>query len=792
MTIPAEQPTENAKGDKHHVAPGTLSDSSPGLFRSARQTEESSDAVAQILTGRTFGNYDILEEIARGGMGVVVRARERKLKRIVALKMILGGHLADESDIQRFYVEAKAAAALQHPGIVPIYEVGDIDGQHFYSMQLVEGPSLKSHLDDGPVPPGKAASLVREIALAVQFAHEHSIIHRDLKPENILLTRDGSPMVTDFGLAKSIESGDNLTQSGQVLGTPGYMAPEQALGRIDLQGPGVDVYSLGAILYFLLTGRPPFQASSTLETLDQVVRRMPVSPRDLNPAVPRDIETVCLKCLAKDPRQRYFSAEALASDLGRFLEGRPVAARPAGPARRLWRWCLRNPSIAALSATVILCLVAGITFTTRYAMLAQRRAVESERQRQAAERNFDLARDAVDRYFTRVSEDTLLNQPGMQSLQKKLLGDALIYYQRFVGEKGNDAETREDVASALFRVGLIEEAVDSDLAISRTALKRAARLQEQILKNAPDQRSAKVALANTLTALSRIDAKARVLGDAQAAAEESLRLRLQISQSDMIDLESRRLVASSYMNLGLIYGQLGDLSTAAQTIRDAQAIREELLTEESSPQTQRDLGIGYYNLANIEKDSGDARSASVIIEKAISSLTVATQQSPEDLRNAQSLALCFQLKGDVIAGLGELPQAIEAYTVATQKLQTLSDKNPDVTDYAVNLAVARMNLGSLYQASGQLTSAEKVLLESSQQFETLLAEKLLAAHQLFLCECQFRLALVEEELGAPDKARKLLRKIISADLSEGTEKQKKQLADLAAEAADILADMSSL
>ena len=245
-----------------------LTGSSPALFRRPAATNDGPDEIDAVVSAKSFADYEIISEIARGGMGVVVRAREKKLNRIVALKMILGGKLADESDIKRFYIEAEAAAGLQHSGIVPIYEVGNVDGQHFYSMQLVEGPSLKERLSNGPLPAKVAAGLIQQVAAAVQYAHEHSIIHRDLKPENVLLTREGKPMVTDFGLAKSIESGDNLTQSGQILGTPGYMAPEQALGRIDQQGPGVDIYALGALLYFLLTGRPPFQSASTLETLE--------------------------------------------------------------------------------------------------------------------------------------------------------------------------------------------------------------------------------------------------------------------------------------------------------------------------------------------------------------------------------------------------------------------------------------------------------------------------------------------------------------------------------------------
>ena len=250
-------------------------------------------------TVREFGDYELLAEIARGGMGVVYRARQRSLQRIVALKMIRAGELASEAEIQRFHVEAEAAANLDHPGIVPIYEVGQHAGQHYFSMGYVEGDSLAARVALGPLPPRWAAELVREVAQAVQYAHEQGVIHRDLKPANILLDRTGRPRVTDFGLAKRVASDSNLTLSGQVIGTPSYMPPEQAAGHADQIGPSADVYALGAVLYALLTGRPPFQAATPADTLWQVLEQDPVPLRQLNPAVPRDLETIALKCLEK-------------------------------------------------------------------------------------------------------------------------------------------------------------------------------------------------------------------------------------------------------------------------------------------------------------------------------------------------------------------------------------------------------------------------------------------------------------------------------------------------------------
>lgn len=333
---------------------------------------------------RYFGDYELLEKIARGGMGVVFKARQVNLNRIVALKMILAGQLAGEEELQRFYTEAEAAAQLDHPGIVPIIEIGEHGGQHYFSMGYVEGESLAHKVADGPLPPKEAAEMVARICDAMAYAHDHGVIHRDLKPANIILDLNGHPRLTDFGLAKKTEADSSLTGTGQILGTPAYMPPEQASGKADV-GPLVDVYSLGAILYCLLTGRPPFQASSPMETLLQVLERDPLPPSALNPQVPKDLETICLKCLRKDPRQRYTSARTLAEELNRYLQGLPIHARPIGPVARFGRWCHRNPLVASLSAAVALTLLLGITVSTYFAFMARAKARSEYAARQQAE-----------------------------------------------------------------------------------------------------------------------------------------------------------------------------------------------------------------------------------------------------------------------------------------------------------------------------------------------------------------------------------------------------------------------
>ncbi len=317
---------------------------------STTDTQAASTAVL-----RDFGDYELLEEIARGGMGVVYKARQKGLDRLVAVKMILTGQLAGEAEIDRFRVEAQAAANLDHPGIVPIYEVGVQDGQHFFSMAYVAGESLSTRLERGPVEPREAAELLRQITLAVQYAHGRGVIHRDLKPANVLLDAAG-PRITDFGLAKRVESDTQLTATGQALGTPSFMPPEQAEGKGAEIGPTADVYALGAILYTMLTGSVPFQADSLLDTLMMVREREPDSPRDLNKNVPQDLETICLKCLEKSSGERYQTAGELLEELELFLDGQPINARPLSPLGRLLRWrriVQRNKDVRIRSATEI-------------------------------------------------------------------------------------------------------------------------------------------------------------------------------------------------------------------------------------------------------------------------------------------------------------------------------------------------------------------------------------------------------------------------------------------------------
>ena len=327
------------------------------LFRSGLGLLDNKDDEAFEPTvarmSKDFGDYELLEEIGRGGQGVVYRAHQKSLNRTVALKVIGLAHWATEAHVKRFRLEAEAAASLNHPCIVPIYEVGERDGACYFSMGLVEGGQLDAVAKREPMPIRHAAELIAKLARTVSYAHEHGILHRDIKPGNILLDAKGEPHLTDFGLARLVETESTVTRTMEVLGTPSYMAPEQAVGNNARVTSATDIYGLGAVLYQLLTGHPPFAGGTTFETVRLVLDTEPRQPRLLNPKVDRDLATICLKCLEKDPQRRYSSALALAEDLERWLKHEPIGARRTGIFTRGRKWVRRNPTSALLAASLV-------------------------------------------------------------------------------------------------------------------------------------------------------------------------------------------------------------------------------------------------------------------------------------------------------------------------------------------------------------------------------------------------------------------------------------------------------
>jgi tetratricopeptide (TPR) repeat protein len=432
----SESPEPPAKPSGTLDSVNRSSPGAPADPQATRVTLHTPALAASPVAWPPVNGYEILGELGRGGMGVVYKARHIQLKRLVALKMLRGGSLEAEADLARFRAEAEAVARLQHPNIVQIHEVGDSDGRPFFSLELVEGGSLDRRIGGAPLPARGSAQLLLTVAQAVHYAHCRGIIHRDLKPHNVLLTPDGRPKVTDFGLAKQLpaEPGvlpGNLTQSGAVMDTPSYMAPEQAQGRSKEIGPAADVYALGAVLYEMLTGRPPFCGESSWDTVVQVITADPVPPRQLQPKVPRDLETICLKCLHKQPPRRYASAEDLANDLRRFLGGKPIRARPIGPGERAVKWARRRPATAALVGFCAIALGVSLWFNG-YLHRAVRAAQADE---QAARRDAEAAKLAALRGATQ----GLISQ-GRQALVRQDWDGARLQFAAALAKAGAEAD----------------------------------------------------------------------------------------------------------------------------------------------------------------------------------------------------------------------------------------------------------------------------------------------------------------------------------------------------------------
>jgi WD40 repeat protein len=375
-------------------------DAQPGVEGSGAAAESSTAA------GLRLGDYLLEQEIAHGGMGVVYRARQLSLGRTVAVKLLLLGRYSSAESVERFRREAQSAAALRHPNIVAIHEIGEHEGQQFFSMDYVEGQNLAEAVRTGPMEPRRSAEVVGAIAKAIHFAHEHGVLHRDLKPSNVLLDAFGQVRITDFGLAKRLDGSSDLTLTGQVVGTPNYLSPEQAAGKHAALGPGSDVYSIGALMYELLTGRPPFLSNSLQETLSRIQNNEPVSPRALNPTLHRDLETICLKCLRKEPERRYGSAQALAEDLERWLRHEPILARPIGTVGRLTKWTRRNPRTAAL---LLLCGLAILAFLVGQTVMSIRLSRANTRVQAA---NVNLTRSLYETQWRQADEADRADEHG--------------------------------------------------------------------------------------------------------------------------------------------------------------------------------------------------------------------------------------------------------------------------------------------------------------------------------------------------------------------------------------------
>ncbi len=759
-------------------------------------------AAGPALPRGPVGGYEVVEEIARGGMGVVYKARQTRLNRTVALKMLREGILAGPRQVRRFQAEAEAVAALDHPGIVPVYEVGEHAGQPFLVMKYVEGGSLAGRLGRYQRDPRAAARLLADVADAVHHAHRHGVLHRDLKPANILLDRGGRPHVTDFGLAKRVSAIDTgtgaarLTVTGDIVGTPSYMAPEQARGEPRAVTVATDVYGLGAILYELLTGRPPLRGGGLVETLRLILEKEPEPPRRLRPAVDPDLEAICLKALQKEPARRYPSVQALADDLRGFLGGEPVQARPLGPVRRAWRRARRQPALAALVLALAAALAGGfaaVTWQWRRAEGLSRQAeqnlarVEEERQRaeanlrqaeenyrqsqdnfRQAEENFRQAHEAVDEFCVRLGSDRLAAVPGSQTVRRELLEAALKYYEQFLARRGNDPALTAEMAGIHRRLGMINTSVGR----RKDALAGLERSREILETQVPDSPGRQRELARTYLALALLQSSSGQPDAALASYAEAEKCFTAASAASPDELKDESDLAALFGNKGLLCARLGRLDDA-RACYEKQIERLSRVAERNHdrPDVVSNLAAGYINLGALLTDIGRREEAIASFQRARDVLPHDDGGGVKNDRLANTLAICLLNLGTGQFTSGHADEGLATLGEARTLLEKVVKNNPDVLQYSRDLATCLRQTAHLHQSAGRTAEAVNCLNNAKELMENLVRRDGAAGdYKNELAKCLFDLGVVQSAAGKAkealtnfEQAAEIRRRLVAAE-----------------------------
>jgi eukaryotic-like serine/threonine-protein kinase len=756
-----------------------------------------------------LGDFRLLRELGRGGMGVVYEAEQLSLRRRVALKVMPLAAALDPKQLHRFKQEAQAAAHLLHQNIVAVHAVGCERGVHFYAMQLIDGVTLAALIAELrrqrglPAAPPEAATLPAAVlstqrstvepaffrtaanlglqaAEALEHAHQMGVLHRDVKPANLLADGRGHLWVTDFGLAR-VHSEAGLTMTGDVMGTLRYMSPEQAAARPGLVDQRTDVYSLGVTLYEFLTLEPAFAGNDRQDLLRRVTTEEPPPPRRWNPAVPKDLETIVLKAMAKEPAERYATAQELADDLRRFLEDKPVRARRPTLTQRAARWARRHRPVVACAAAFLLLAVAGLAASTLLVWRARQRATagwasaqeayEAEaRERRRAEANQELAWQAAERMYTRVADEWLANQPGLEDVQRRFLLDALAFYERFAAENGANPRVRREMGRAFGRVGRIRDALGepdkaeeayrraadhqqalaeefpgepgyrSDLAQSLIAWvdllvslnrfteaeqhgRRALLLFEQLCKEAPRSPAYRHGAARTHGALATIAEKTGRAREAEDRYEQSLALRRGLRDEFPKDLAYRRSVAVALHNRGLFRHQRGRLREAEDDLRQSLELKRRLAAEfPALADHRRDLANGALSLGALLREAGRLPEAEKFLRQAAPPLEQLAREFPRVHTLPHLLARCHHQLGKVLQSARRLPEAERHYEQALAVLRKLADEVPRVPLYRDDLAVCHGELGNLRQVAGRLAEAEPGFRQSRDLLQKLVDE----------------------------------------------------------------------
>ncbi len=671
------------------------------LIRAVGQEVGTAVAKAPALPAQAPRGYDLLEPIGRGGMGIVFKARQRALGRLVALKQVRAGIDADPKELARFRTEAEAAARLAHANIIQVFDVGQQDGIPYIAMELVEGGSLADRLATGPFRPAQAAALFETLARAVQHAHEHGIVHRDLKPANILLARDGSPRIADFGLVK-LEGVSGPTQSGALLGTPRYMAPEQTTGGFT--GGAVDIHALGAILYECLTGRPPYQAAAPLDLLAQIRSEDPVAPERLQPGLPRDLQTICMKCLEKDPRRRYATAAALADDLGRFLRLEPIRARPIGAVERLGKWVRRRPYQAALAAVAALAVMGAFGgLLVHQARLrveigrTARAALDARKQKNRADANYQGARAAIQAMLDCNNDPVFAALPRRTELARAQAEKALIFYDRLLADAESPdpvvqldtARAAREAATCQFVVGHDRDAIAS--------LERSVRLLDAVLARRPDDPEVIREQVQSRTKLGLFVSKTkktpdRALAELRRAAADAERL----AQFDPRSVESRSDLAWCLHDLGhvLLANNLQDQALAVY--RRAIEINRKLIEEQPADLRRRAVLAENLNNFGLLIGVADPDRAEEAYSEAAAHLDFATRENP--VRGVVSLGSLLNNWGNLAVRRGRTALAFQRFERGLALVEDALKREPADTLLrytGLNLHGSRANLLAL-------------------------------------------------------------------------------------------------